>query len=413
MPLPGKSNSLVANLRSTAGWFLFANVLKLGVNVWATRQLDASDYAMLATVLAIQGFVIGLTSFNMSSELVRAEKLDPDDIAVSWTCEAFRNILVWVAIILLAPLAAEWLQRPDATYPLRVSASALLIALLVSPRLVELRRAGKFRTLGMFDGVVAAGNAIITIVLVYFLNNYWALVFAGISTPLLQAAASYILAPWRPRFRFSWVKAAPMAKLGSVLLLLTWVATMREHGMVFVLSKYLPSTDLGFYNRALAFSYSLVIVVTALFWRVAYPTYSRHRSEGRDVHADAASMQRWILIAAIPVVAAALIGRNLWIPAILGEKWIPMTALWSWLVVAGALLLVNAPFEAAFHATRMERIGLLINGFSAALQLLIAWILLPSLGLPAAGVGMVVAITFSVVAFRIASRRYGKVQSIG
>lgn len=405
-PKGGAPLTLLGGLRSSSAWFILSNGLKLGVGLWATRHLDPKDYSLLATVLAIQGFVIGLTAFNMSSELVRAARIDAGDLRVAWTCEAIRNLVIWGALFFLAPSVADWLQRPDAVLPLRVSISVLMASLLISPRLVELRRSGRFGTLGMIDGLSSVCYAVATVTFVLIFQNYWALILAGILTPLFQAIISHVLVPWFPRPLFDLARAKPMAKLGVVLLALTWIAALREHGMVFVISSSVTEDELGFYNRALTFSYSLAFVATALFWRVAYPTYSRHSIDGRNPLVDASKAQAWILILTLPLAAVGILWREFWIETALGSTWLPMVEVWSWLLIAGALLLANAPFEAAFHAIRRERVGMLINGVSAALQLLTAWLLLPVFGLLAAGIGMVAAIIFSLICFRLTSRKF-------
>ncbi len=401
-----RQSSILGALRSTVGWLILSNGMKLGVGIWATRYLEPKDYALLATVLAIQGFAIGMTAFNMSSELVRAKKIDKDDLSVAWTCDAIRNLVIWSSLFLLAPIVAGWLQRPDAVIPLRVSISVLLVSLLISPRLVELRRSGRFGALGMIDGLTSIGYAIVTVTFVLIFKNYWALIIAGIFTPLFQAVISHALVPWRPRLHFDLARAKPMAKLGIVLLALTWIAALCEHGMVFLISNAVTDNELGFYNRALTFSYSLAFVASGVFWRVAYPIYSRHSIEGGNPLADASKAQAWILLVALPLAAIGIVWRDFWIGSVLGVKWQPMAEIWSLLIIAGTLLLANAPFEAAFQASRREGSGMLINGMSAAVQLISAWMLLPILGLNAAGVGIVAAACFSVVCFRIAARRH-------
>ena len=383
---------------------MLANALKLGVGLWVTRLLDPKDFALLAIVLAIQGFVVSLTGFNMSSELVRARKIDSDDIAVSWTCEAIRNVSIWFVILLLAPVASDWLGRPDATFPLRVSASVLLISLLVSPRLVELRREGRFGLLGMIEGVAALGQAIVTVILVLVWKNYWALIVAAVAMPMCQAIVSHILVPWKPRFYFDKKRASPMARFGMVLLVMTWIMAAREHGLIFMMTQYVRENDIGYYNRALTFSYSLAIVVSGFFWRIAYPVYARCYVEGTDVLKEVLKNQKWIAVILLPILLITILNRTYLIKITLGEKWLPIADLWAWLVVAGALLLATAPFEAAFQASRREMTLLLICGASAAVQLLTAWLLLPLWGLTAAGVAMVTAVAFSLVCFQVTAR---------
>ena len=399
----GLGLGVIAGLRKAGGWFVFSNLVKLGAAVWATRLLDARDFALMATVLAIQGFALGLMAFSMFAELVRAKKVEEGDLRVAWSCELLRNCVIWLLLFLLAPTIAGVLGRSDAITPLRVSVTVLLISALYSPRMVELRREGKFGVLGMLDGITSLSYAVVSIVLVFAIGNYWALIAAGLLSSLVYAISTHIIRPWKPRFSIDKQRAKPMAAFGFVLLLATGVAAVRENGMVFLISGDVGD-DLGVYNRALTFSFSLATMAIGLFWRVAYPVYSQHEIAGKSSLSEASKTQAWLLAVTLPLAAVGIMLRETWVTWILGTKWLVMAPIWSWLLLAGALALANAPYEVAYQAVRQERTSLLIITFSTTAQLLLAWFLLPVMGVSAAGLATAFGVLLSVILFRLISR---------
>lgn len=397
--------ALASGLRMLGSWFVFSNVVRIASAVFVTRRLDPEDFVIMAVVLAIQGFATKLTAFNMLAELVRARELDRESLRVAWTYELVRNTALWGILVVFAPVFANWMDHPEVTGPLRVTSLTLLITGFTNPRIVELRRLGRFGMLGFIDASGSASYAFCSILFVCLKPDYWALVYAGLVGAAVPVILVYAVAPWRPGLSFSLRRARPMLAFGGVLLVETAFQALREHGMVFLLNANVNEIDLGYYNRAVAFSLALALAASSIFWRVAYPVYSQHELAGHSSLAEAARAQWWVLLATLPVTALLGIFRVPLISFVLDSKWAPMASLWAWFVLAGALALAGAPYEAAFQARRRERIGLLILAASTVLQLLLAWVLLPTYGVTSAGIAACLGGTFSILAYRIIGAR--------
>jgi len=393
--------ALITGLRKLGSWFVFSNVVRLVATVIVTRLLDPRDFALLAVVFAIQSFATKLTAFNMFSELVRAKDLDREDLKVAWTYELLRNTLLWLVLVIFAPLFSEWMGRPEVTWPLRVTSTSVLILGLMNPRIVELRRNGRFGMIGFMDALHSGTYAISSVLFVWLKPDYWALIYAGLVGPMVSVVAMYVVAPWRPGLSFNLVRARPMFAFGIVLLAVTGLQALRENGMVFLLNSQVHESDLGYYNRAVDFCFALAMAATSIFWRVAYPMYSQHEIAGHSSLVEAAKTQRLILLITLPITAAVAIFSKPLIALALDAKWIPMAPLWSWFVLAGALALACAPYEVAFQARRREKMAMLILALSTVVQLFIAWLLLPIFGVASAGIAAAVSISLSILAYRI------------
>ena len=402
--------ALIGGLRKLGSWFVLSNIIRIASTVIVTRFLNPRDFALLAVVFAIQSFATKLTAFNMFSELVRAKELDGEDLRVAWTYELLRNTLLWLVLVIFAPVFATWMGRPEVVWPLRVTSSSILILGLMNPRIVELRRAGRFGMIGFMDGLNTGAYALCSVVLVWLKPDYWALVYAGLVGPLVSVVAMYVVAPWRPGLSFNLERAKPMFAFGVVLLAVTGLQALRENGMVFLLNSQVYEDDLGYYNRAVAFSFSLALAATSLFWRVAYPMYSQHEIAGHSSLLEASRTQRIILLVTLPVTAVVAIFSERLIGFAVEAKWTPMAPVWSWFVLAGALALANAPYEVAFQARRREKMSMVILALSTVVQLFIAWLLLPVYGVASAGMAAAASILLSIVAYRVIG---AKLQPVG
>jgi len=347
----------------------------------------------MASVLAVQGISQRFTSLPMTSSLVRAKSITEDDLAVAWTYELIRGLLLSALIVILAPVVAEFMKQPDITGPLQIASLGFLLGGIRCPRIVELRREARFGTLGFLDSSAPIAYAVSVVLILLVERSYWALVYAGLISKFVNIALGYILLPWNPRVLLSWVLARPMVMFCGVLLGNTISLAFRENGMVFLLGFMGFEDQLGYYNRAVTFSLALTLQAAIVFWRVAFPVMARYRHEGGDPYRVARRFRTFAFFAGIPLAGIAVACGDSLIPFVLGDVWNPMIPLWNWLVVGSVVLMANAPLEAVLQATHREKQGMMVSFVVTGLQILVGWVLLPYYGLVAIGMGVLVGAT--------------------
>lgn len=396
---------LLSGLTKTGGWFVISRAVQLATGVWVTRQLDPKDFTVLAVVFAIQGFAQQATALNLGSELVRAREIDKADLDVAWSYEFIRNVILWSIISALAPWLAAWTKYPEVTGAIRLSACGMLIGSFRNPRLVELRRQRLFGRLGWLESAPMLAYAAFAVLFVGMKPDYYSLIYTGLASAFVGVIISYHRLPWRPALNFDFQRVRPMLTFGLVLLLASGFFALQENGIVFIVSARGFESDLGYLNRAIAFSMALAFQAVGVFWKVAYPHYAVVKLEGGDVVREAIVASRWLLLSCLPV--ALLVGSfsGTIINLVLGEKWSPVAPLWSWLLAAGALRLANAPLEACLQAIRRERIQTLIFAASTSLYLVMAWLLLPTHGITAVGMAACASTVLNTILLSVILRK--------
>ena len=154
----------------------------------------------------------------------------------------------------------------------------------------------------------------------------------------------------------------------------------------------------------MAFSWALGLSAISVYWKVAYPLFSQEELSGKSSFRRADQQQRLLLLVGLPVALLLSQYGDTLVLWVLGVRWEPIIPLWSWMVVASAIALANAPFQAAFQAARRERLGLFIYCIVTLLQLGIAAIMIPSVGLKAPGIAATISAVCSLVLFRVSAR---------
>lgn len=396
-----ESLPMLRGLGKVGGWFAVTRLAQVAASVWVTRELSPGDFAVMTVIAAIQGTINQITSFNLGSELVRARTLMARSLTVSWTYELARSVLLCFLLLALAPVLAGWMGMPTAAAPLRLTAIALLPVGLRNPRLIELRREGRFGLLGWIECFPGLIYAVSSIVFVYLEPSFWALVWAGLASGIAAFAQSYSLLPWRPALDFHWPTARPMFAFGLILSFTSLLSSVRSHGIVFLLTALGFRNELGYYNRATAFSWALALQAISILWKVSYPLFSQQEIAGTSCFRQAGRVQLFLLVLSLPLAGMAIFLGPTLIPWILDSRWRPIIPLWCWLVLASVFAIANSPYEAGMQASRHERVGLWIYFAITVLQFGLAAILLPRLGLPAVGIACMVAMLASLFAFRL------------
>ena len=395
----------------TGGITLVTRLLQVASGVWVTRQLAPSEFGVLAAVFAVQGLADRFTSLNLASSLVRAHKVTREELYVSWSYNLLRGVVLALIVCLLGPYIAAWMGKPTASHALQITSVSFILLALQNPRLLELRREGRFGTLGMVEAVGPVIYAMVSVLFVTVNKTFWALIYAGLVTSFIGSVATYFILPCRPKFSLEWNLAKPMFAFGLVLTGNSMLSALREHGMVFLLAAYGLSGMLGYYNRAIAFSWSLAFQFIVVFWKVAYPLFSRAEIRGENSFHLAARFQNIALITGLPL-GIALVASGKWlVPFALGSQWTPMIPLWSLLVIASVLALAAAPYETAFQAAHRERAGLGIYAVLTFVQLTASALLIPALGLCGIGAGILGAQLLSCLIFRSLAGRFPRSSS--
>lgn len=395
---------LVSGLGVTGCAFAIARFTQLGSAVFLTRMLTPGDFAILAVITAIQAFSTQVTSLNLGAELVRTSKLDSRDVEVAWTYEFIRNLILWVILFFPADFWAGLLNRPDAAAALRVSSCSLLIIALRNPYFVRIRRDKLFALLGVMDVVPAFVLAFGSVALVGWTGHYMGIVYAGLASSLASTCCSYLAFAALPRMRFSLQRAAPMLRFGGKLFAASTVSALETNFPVFLVSSLGQSQDVGYLNRAWAFSVAIALSLTGVIWRVCYPHYAQMSVAGKPPFLQALRASLLILTGGLLAAGIASLFSQDIVAGVLGEQWRGISDFWSLLLFSSAISVAASPIESALQATRNETATLAIYCCGALMAVVLYWSLYSALGLAGIGVASITASASILIGYIVLGR---------
>src|SRR5687767_3729415 len=163
------------------------------------RLLSPADFGIVALAMSVIALVDIFSALGLRQALLRIAEPDRAHYDTAWTIQLL--VLTFLAVVLIAegPLAARFYGEPALGTVIAVLACCFVIDGLANIGVVDFDRHLDFgRDLRMRVSVRLTAFAV-TISAALLLRNYWALVIGMVSLSVLNAAASYLFHPFRPR----------------------------------------------------------------------------------------------------------------------------------------------------------------------------------------------------------------------
>lgn len=164
------------------------------------RLLPPGEFGIV--VLASVAFAIleTLTAMNYFLALARRPSIDRDVYDSAWTMNILRCLVLGAAVAATADVQAGLLGDERVGPILLVVAAGVVLDGLHSIGLIRLQRELRYDVMFRFQVVSRVVAFVVTLVLAFWLQNYWCLVLGNIAAKFVTIPYSYWLAPDRPRF---------------------------------------------------------------------------------------------------------------------------------------------------------------------------------------------------------------------
>ena len=240
-----------------------------------------------------------------------------------------------VAVYYVAPFVGGFFDEPASVPLLRMLGLSLLfqgftnIAVVLFQRDLTFDKEFSFRVSGaVVDAIVAIGAALA-------LRSAWALVFGAIAGSLTQAAASFLLHPYRPRPSLAREPLRDLFGYGMWMTFAETLTVVAAHGAGLLVGKTLGITALGIYEMAKRIPYVAIGEPGVMLSQVAFPVYAQAQHDVprlTDAYRRLAGLAAAI---AMPAAFGLLVVGEEFVSIALGDRWSPIVRPLQIFVVSG------------------------------------------------------------------------------
>lgn len=342
------------------GLYLYARegvgmAIRLGGVLLLTRIIGPAEYGIYAGSVAFV-FVLTLIA-QMSAEVYLVREVD--DASTERDDEVFSFVLVSSVVVVVAALVASELVGRAAGVPVGVLQLLLIsvpLSALWAPAQARLERTFRFRRLA---GLELAGDVVLYVVALPLAAAGWGALAAATGFIVWQGyllVGSFVLAGYRPRWRWSPRTNRDLVRFGAGLTMAGWLSKAAHLVNPLVVGSIGGAAAVGVVALALRLveTLSFVLRVTRRLLLAGLARLRRDPIRLGAALSEAMGLQTLamgVALGGFGLVAAEVV------PLVFGDEWTQVTEVLPW-ISTGALLLATS--QALVHAlTILGRTGVL------------------------------------------------------
>lgn len=380
-------------------WTFVASIAQRALSLVATvvlaRILSPADFGLFALAFVmIDGFGI-FKSLGFDSALVRRK----DDIEKAANTAFFlipaMGLILFVILLILAPIGAKFLNHPDVANIIRVLAVIFVISCFGKVPQTILYRDMKFKYKSIAD--MSATTIYVSTAIILALAGYgvWSLVIAYVLKNIVQISVEWYFSGWKPKFEFDKEIAWDMFHFGKYVLgsgIVWFLSTNLDN---IVIGKYLGISMLGFYAIARNASNILNDYLLGKTAFIMYPAYSKIQENPEDVKRVMLKTLKYVSMVAIPFSFALSIFAPDILRIVFGAKWLPAAGVLRILAFAGMLGSLGSAIWPIFLARGKSKADLQVNLIQVAVFFVLVIPLSLKFQLIGAGIAVLLSNIFS------------------
>lgn len=321
----------------TGSELLLRQGLQFGVSIFLARLLSPEEFGTVALLSLFIGIGSVFIESGFSSALVQKHDITHADESTVFWFNLAMGAAVMLLLWLVAPLVADFYQKPVLTPLMGVMALSVFISALGGIQHTLLTKNLNFKAPMQASVVASLLSSILVCVLAYKGHGVWALAWQTLANSVITSCLLWLLSRWRPSLTFSMASLNKLFGFGSYLMLssLMDVAYNRFYGLL--IGKLYSLHDLGIYTRAENTKQIPVDLLSMLMYRVAFPLFSAAANDNDRLKRGMVIALRGIMFLNVPIMLGLMVTADKVVPVLFGEQWTPAIPLLQILCLAGIL----------------------------------------------------------------------------
>jgi O-antigen/teichoic acid export membrane protein len=308
--------------------------------------------AMLA-ITALETF--SETGFNAA--LIQKKDNAEAYLDTAWTVAAVRGILLFVSILILAPVVSAFFNSPNSLMIIRAIAILTLLSGFNNVSILLFQKQLNFRAIFSYEFFSGVVDLIVSITLAVILKSVWALVWGGIAGQLVKLIMSYLLHPYRPKIFLQKEKFLELFGFGKWVFISSIVILLSTKGDDIIVGKILGIAALGLYQMAYTISNLPATEISQMISRVTFPAYSKIQDEMSTIRVAYLRVLKLTAFISIPTVGCIFILAPEFTFLFLGSNWVSAVPAMKILALSGLIRALISTMSPVFGSIKRPEIN--------------------------------------------------------
>lgn len=321
------ASDLAQKTVSGAFWSYLSFVGGKGLSFLSTvilaRMLLPAEFGLLAYCLIVIQYVDILNSAGIAAALISRREKVQEAANAAFVANLVLGVLCFGITWFIAEPVSIFFKAPEIVPLFRVLGLSLLFA---GPGIVPdamLQREMKFRTLLISDVTRNFMKGAVSIGLALLGFGVWSLVLGQVIGILTGSILSWILAGWRPTWRFHPEATRAITFFGFHIILLETAGAFRNNVDYLLVGRILGAAPLGFYTMAYRIPELLIRSLNHVLGNVSLAALAITQSDPTKMKNFYFGYIRFLAMFTFPISAGLAFTSPVFIPLFFSEKWQP------------------------------------------------------------------------------------------
>jgi len=341
-----------------AVWMVLFKFVDRGLGLVSTlilaRLLVPGDFGLIAMAMSLVAVLEMFGAFGFDMALITNPTAERRHYDTAWTFNVLFGLVCGLVLLAVASPAAAFFRDARLIPVVAVLAAASFVQGLDNIGVVAFRKELRFdREFRFLLGKRLAGVAV-SIPLALLWQSYWALVAGILAGRVANVLLSYYVHPYRPRL--SLAARGELLHFSKWLLLNNLLGLGRERSGDFVIGRLAGAHSLGLYSVAYELSFLPATELVAPINRAVFPAYARLAGDPDRLKDHFLRVLGVIAVLVLPAGAGIALTAHLFVPLLLGAKWLDAVPVIQVLALSGTLGALQTNFGSVYLAIGRPRI---------------------------------------------------------
>jgi lipopolysaccharide exporter len=352
-----------------ASWMVALRFSVKGIGLVSTlilvRILTPEDFGLVAIAMSFFALLELIAKFGFETVIIQKQNPSREHYDTAWSFNVLFGILACLLTICVSGQVAKFYEIQKLKPLLMVVSLLFIFNGLQNIGVVEFRKKLSFDKEFKLHIIPKLISSFTTIILVFWLKSYWALVIGTLILKGSTTILSYFMHPYRPKFTFvAWEELFNFSKWLMINNLLSFINSRSPEMIV---AKIITPEAAGYFTISKEMSTLVTSEVASNVNSAAFPGYSKLSNEIGKLKVMYLDVMAFISFIVIPAGVGVASISGLFVPVVLGLQWIESIELVRYLAMGSLFFALNSNTGYVFLAIGQPKILSLLNLFRVSM----------------------------------------------
>jgi len=309
-------------------------VVQTAIGLILARLLNPTDFGLLGMVAIFAALSYVLVESGFGQALIRKQDANETDYNTIFYFNIFTSLLLYLILFSCAPFIADFFHQPKLVIITRISFLAILCNAFYLVPFTQLVKAMDFKAVAKVNLISTALSGLLGIIFAIMHLGVWSLVIQQLSYHFFRLVLFHFSVKWRPKWLFSFQVIRNFWKFSVHLLGTSILNVVFNNLYVFVLGRFYPVKEVGFYSQSNKLSETFNYSFQQVLLSSTYTLFTQVQDDNPRLIRIFREVTKKTSLITFPIVMVLIAIAYPFIYVLLTAKWLPSVPYFQLLCLA-------------------------------------------------------------------------------